>query len=166
MAQQALFSYGKTLLPLCRNKRYYGAIVSRVQDHEQVLNEIATLLSIHLDAYHYEWVDRTTTDGFSMKWHCDDTAVIKTKYQNETGGMMINPRYKLYHKQTLPTYTAILYATDYGIDFTGGEFEFVDQQILPQRQHVLIFDSREVHRVLPVKSGIRNSVVRKFYKKK
>lgn len=165
MAQQALFSYGQTLLPLCKHKRYYGTFISDIHDRKQVLIEITTFVSIHLDAYHYEWVERSTTDGFSMKWHCDDTAIIKTKYQNDTGGMMINPRYKLYHKHTLPTYTAILYASDYGIDFTGGEFEFVDQQILPRRHHVLIFDSREVHRVLPVTSGLRKSVVLKFYKK-
>jgi hypothetical protein len=163
MAQQALLSYGQSLLSFCKHKRYYGPFVSDMHDRERVLTEIATLLSMPLDHYRCEWIERTTTDGFSMKWHCDDAAVIKTKNQGDTGGIMLTPRYKLYHTQPLPAFTAILYASEYGTDFTGGEFEFVDQQILPRRHHVLVFDSREVHRVLPVTSGLRKSVVLKWY---
>lgn len=160
MAQHALLEYGQGLLPLCKPKRYFGKLSSDINDPKQVLAEIATLLS--LTDYHDIWIERTTTKGFSMKWHCDDAAVLKTKI-HKTCGTMIAPHFKLYHKKNLPIYSAIIYASDYGVDFTGGEFEFVDDRILPRRHYVLCFDSREVHRVLPVTSGERKTILIKFY---
>lgn len=160
MAQLALFQYGQGLLSVCKPTRYFGKLTADINNRQHVLAEIAALLS--LTDYHETWIERITTKGFSMKWHCDDAAVLKTKH-HKTCGTMITPHYKLYHKNKLPLYSAIIYLSDFNIDFTGGEFEFVDERILPQRHYVLVFDSRDVHRVLPVTSGERKTILVKFY---
>ena len=64
----------------------------------------------------------------------------------------------------IPLYTCVLYFSDFGKDFTGGEFRFVDgTSIKPQCGLGIAFDSREVHMVTPVKSGNRKSMVVKLY---
>ena len=41
--------------------------------------------------------------------------------------------------------------------------EFVDQQIIPKKNWILFFSSKEVHRVLAIKTGIRKNILIKFY---
>lgn len=60
--------------------------------------------------------------------------------------------------------TAVTYLND---DFKGGEFEYKDtnsdiQQITPKTNKTLIMDEKLFHRVSPVKSGTRYSLVTFF----
>ena len=57
-----------------------------------------------------------------------------------------------------------MYLSNYLLDFQGGQLEFIDGTIIkPIKGDIIIFDSREIHRVNPLKSGIRNCIVMKLY---
>jgi len=122
------------------------------------INLLSLHLSIDLSIFSYKVVERTSESGFSMKWHVDDCIVYKTS--NNDDKYMMLPK----DKNNVPLFSAVYYLS--GPDeFTGGEFEFVDEIISPQQGFVLFFNSNEVHRVLPVKNGIRKSILIKFYSK-
>jgi len=60
--------------------------------------------------------------------------------------------------------TAVTYLNN---DFQGGEFEYKDInssifKIIPEKNKTLIMDEKLNHRVLPVKSGVRYSLVTFF----
>lgn len=70
-------------------------------------------------------------------------------------------------------YTTLVYLNDHGTDFTGGEFTFVDTdeskkemitQVLPKAGKIVAFTSgfENVHRVLPVESGVRYALTTAF----
>ena len=104
-----------------------------------------------------------------LKWHIDDCNVVK---------LSSPPTYNchLYNKigvnrylfcvnkwQKPPTYTAVFYHSTQNFDFQGGELVFTDDaKISPQSGKGVIFDAREPHCVLPVKSGMRISTVVKL----
>jgi len=85
-----------------------------------------------------------------MGWHIDDVSIfehIKSFREN---------RYELFSKNDTPIYTMILYFSS----CIGGEFEFVDKVVKPERGFGIFFDGREV------RSGIRESMVIKYYRNK
>ncbi|XP_049810913.1 2-oxoglutarate and iron-dependent oxygenase domain-containing protein 3-like [Schistocerca nitens] len=65
-------------------------------------------------------------------------------------------------------YTSLLYLSDYGKDFTGGRFVFVDKEfnktVEPRKGRVLMFTSgsENVHYVEPVTSGTRFAITVSF----
>lgn len=102
--------------------------------------------------------------NFSMKWHCDDCSIFKHKdgYNCLSNNIKLSEKYSLYYTK-LPKYSMIIYLSTYGRDFTGGEFNFVDKTVKPEKYKVLFFDSREVHKVNTVSSGLRKTILVKFY---
>ena len=165
MSQKAIYDYGKIFLDDVKSTRRYFEI--KDINEQNIINDISYHTSVDLSNYTYKIIKRETGIGFSMKWHIDDVALIKIS-KNELykeNDQILNQKYLLYHKDELPIYTAIIYLSEYQTDFAGGEFEFIDEQIKPKKNYVLFFDSREVHRVLPVKKGTRQNILIKFYKK-
>ena len=135
---------------------------------------------------HIDMLERNfdSVDYTDLKWHIDDVQVVDRKiiYKNQerywnikgnkylysSTGTGLCPRRRSGHQRCpsgmIPLYTCVLYFSDFGHDFTGGEFRFVDgTSIKPQRGMGICFDSREVHMVTPVKSGHRESMVVKLY---
>lgn len=166
MSQLNICNYGNTLLEDCmKNRHYFDLVVFNINS---IIHDISNHVNIDLENYKFMIIPKTNKKGFSMKWHIDDVAMIKTNKNaiNDECGIIIGDKqkYRLYHKLDLPIYSAIIYLSEYNVDFTGGEFEFLNQKIEPKKNHVLFFDSREVHRVNIVKSGIRENILIKFYK--
>jgi predicted 2-oxoglutarate/Fe(II)-dependent dioxygenase YbiX len=68
-----------------------------------------------------------------------------------------------FHKDTSPC-SLILYLND---DYIGGELEYINDtnnrmKIIPQKNLVVIMNNRLEHRVLPITSGVRYSLVAFF----
>lgn len=122
-----------------------------------------------LNKYEKKTIFRENQIGFNMGWHVDDCSIYKHKQTEENkhneryNNIAINEKFSLFHKEILPKYTMIIYLTEYGKDFTGGEFCFVDQIVKPKKYDVILFDSREVHKVTELKSGTRKNILVKFY---
>ena len=157
--QTILENYGRTLLPEVIVKRKF----LHFDNPEEIIENIDILEIPYLK---YEKVKRFHDgDGYNIKWHIDDRQLQKHKLENNTDNLEIiysNDKYKygLWTHKEYPKYTAIIYLTS---DFEGGEFCFVDKIIKPKRGDVIIFDSKEVHKVNKLKSGIRNCYVVKFF---
>lgn len=111
-----------------------------------------------------------------LKWHIDDCVINNRKeppsYNLEQYILLeANPaeskyRYLYFNTPTkrLPRFTLLFYSSTYNVDFTGGKLCLSDGvEVLPQRGHGFILDSREVHMVTPVKSGERRVSVVKIY---
>lgn len=79
-----------------------------------------------------------------MGWHIDDVSIF------EHSKSFRENRYELFSKNDTPIYTMILYFSS----------EFVDKVVKPERGFGIFFDGREV------RSGIRESMVIKYYRNK
>jgi hypothetical protein len=166
MAQQILYEFGKTRLSDLRSTRRYEKVdIDDGRDVTEIVKRVQSVTPIDLSSYTTEIVSRSTQPGFFMKWHIDDVAVVKLSktHTPPATAEIIGNRYLLFNNKKRPVYTAVIYLSKYGVDFTGGEFEFIDERIVPRKNHVLFFDSREVHRVLPVKTGTRDTMLIKYY---
>jgi hypothetical protein len=127
------------------------------------------------DAEHIVIVHKTIPRE-GLKWHIDD-CVINNRKEPPTYNLEqyipleVNPaeskyRYLYFNTPTkrLPRYTLLFYSSTYGEDFTGGKLCLSDGvEVLAQRGHGFLLDSREVHMVTPVKSGERRVSVVKIY---
>lgn len=167
MASTVLYHYGCTILPHVKPIRFTYTLDDISLDH--IFSTVLQHRNIDLSDFIYEKVERESTEGFSMKWHMDDRVVVKLKKECEIvpEDVLIHEDYKVSKRnkdKNLPSYSAVVYLSDYNKDFTCGEFEFVDEIILPKKNKMIFFDSNEVHRVQPVKSGIRKAILYKFYK--
>lgn len=167
MAQTALYQYGMSHVQDYKSIRTILSI--ELNETESITGQFISFLQqhvpLHPDQYRYEIVERSSEKGFAMKWHIDDKIVVKRPYNPDTD-ISISNTYQLCNRSTdTPVYSSILYLSTYGEDFTGGAFEFVDQVVYPKKHTILFFDSREVHRVQPLTSGIRKTILCKWYKK-
>jgi len=127
------------------------------------------------DAEHIVIVHKTIPRE-GLKWHIDDCAINNRKEPptynlDQYIPLEVNPaeskyRYLYFNTPTkrLPRYTLLFYSSTYGEDFTGGKLCLSDGvEVLAQRGHGFLLDSREVHMVTPVKSGERRVSVVKIY---
>jgi 2OG-Fe(II) oxygenase superfamily len=153
-----------------RSLRHYFNL-GKIEDalKKKDIKEIAKELmkdkyNIDLTNFRSEIIERDNKIGFYLNWHIDDCSIHKHKTtENKTNNEILNDKYGLYHEKLLPKYTMIIYLTSIDQDFTGGEFEFVDQLIKPKKYDVIFFDSGEVHRVRRLRSGERKNILIKFY---
>lgn len=133
---------------------------------ENATIEIKNKLNINLNDFDKEIIERNNEQNFYLNWHIDDCAVfVHNSTENKKNNIPLNDKYSLFHIKTLPKYTMIIYLTSINIDFEGGELEFVDLLIKPQKNDVVFFDSREVHRVRRFRSGVRKNILIKFFEK-
>lgn len=141
-----------------------------------IINFIRSVLGI--DDFNPEQVVivHKTIPESGLKWHIDDCVINNRKEPPtfnqeqyillETNSAESKYRYLYFNTPTkrLPRFTLLFYSSTFGEDFTGGKLCLSDGvEILPQRGHGLILDSREVHMVTPVKSGDRRVSVVKIY---
>ena len=126
-------------------------------------------LPILPENYSIKIVEKEHGPGFFMKWHMDDGQVIKHNKNTlpRPSQLIVNEKKAIHFQETPPKYSLIYYLSSYGEDFEGGLFEFCDGRIIqPEKNKYIFFDSRYIHRVHPVKSGIRKNILIKFYEKK
>ena len=109
-------------------------------------------------------------DNYNLGWHFDNKKLIiqnmknKDKLHNlEIIDIIDQKIYALFRKGENPIYTMIIYFDTYKKDFIGGELELIDYIYLPKKGDLIIFDSRELHRVNYLKSVTRRCIVIKFY---
>ena len=97
----------------------------------------------------------------SMSWHQDDASIFK--HSNKHCELYNVEKFNLFSNKEQPIYTLVLYMSDYGEDFYGGEFCFVELEVKPIRGMGIFFDSREIHCVKKILNGSRQSCLIKFY---
>ena len=135
-------------------------------DKDEFINDIINIVKeehkMDLSKYKYEVIERNNEIGFYMNWHIDDCSIFKHKHDlsDKENNIPLNDTHSIYHKKILPIYTMIIYLSD---EFEGGEFEFINKVIKPKKYDVIIFDSREVHRVRKLRKGIRKNILVKFF---
>lgn len=106
----------------------------------------------------------------NLKFHIDDCQLVKLKipptYNVDQYIHLEDNKYLYFNNKfkVLPKFTAIFYSSTHGIDFDGGILTFADEkQIIPKAKSGIIFDSREAHMVMSIKSGTRTSTIVKIY---
>jgi hypothetical protein len=171
--QELIYNLGKERLntePKIRVNRHILNIGNGViDDNSSDIIELAKkkfkeVCELDLFDYEMEVIERINPVGFYLNWHIDDCSIHKHKstdgkFNNEP----LNEKFSLYHEKKLPVFSMVIYLSE---DFTGGEFEFVDMVIKPKKYDVIIFDSREVHRVRRLRNGFRKNILVKFFCKK
>lgn len=124
---------------------------------------------INIDEYNYDIIKKENIKGYYMNWHLDNAKVMnhKKNFIGKTYNQQpISDRHAIYYYLKKPDFSLIIYNSTYNKDFTGGTLEFIDGlKIYPDKGLYILFDSREIHKVNKIKSGIRNSYLIKFYKK-
>jgi len=120
--------------------------------------------SLDLFDYRMEIVERDNPVGFYLNWHIDDCSIHKHKtLDGKTNNDTLSNKFGLYHAKPLPIFSMVIYFSSIDKDFIGGELEFVDYILKPRKYDVIIFDSREVHRVRKLRNGTRRNVLVKFF---
>ena len=172
--QELIYNLGKErfdTIPEIKSNRHIINIGSNI-DKNNNINELIELakkklndeVGLNLFEYKMEIIERSNPIGFYLNWHIDDCSIHKHK---STDGKFnndpLNEKFSLYHEKALPKFTMVIYLTSIADDFIGGEFEFIDAVIKPKKYDVVVFDSREVHRVRRLRSGVRRNVLVKFF---
>ena len=143
-----------------------------IQNLNKYIEENVKIVFPNLKNYDFEIVYRfNENNNYNMKWHIDNCIFQRHSIKNIEllHDLQIISRdekyvYSIWKYNKFPKYTVIMYLCNYIIDFVGGELEFIDgTTIKPMKGDIIIFDSREIHRVNPLKSGIRNCIVMKLY---
>jgi len=169
---EAIYEYGKELLK--NNKSLVSNRISgflpdyyffNIDHLKNIVNECNLF---NLNDYTYSIHSKEYIKNDFMKWHIDDALLLNRKNVNNFKNVIdINCKNKhmIYkYENQKPIYSLLIYENNYGTDYTGGELEFADGfTYKPKRGSYIMFDSSEVHRVLPIKSGKRFSKLIKFY---
>jgi hypothetical protein len=142
-----LKSYGQQLIvnnPEIQLKRYEGNIGDyhgfKVTLLECLIDEYKKFLFSDFD---YCLNNHSIKCGENLSWHTDI---------NLSNNYVVEPKYSL-----------IIFESEYNEDFTGGNFEFVNETIIPQYGKFIVFDSREVYKINDVFSGMNNYILIRFY---
>jgi len=164
-----LQEYGKSILTdEIRNIRKVGFIENYEKIDNKILVKIVNEIGLFdLNEVTYYLKQKQHVKGDEMKWHADDGIVSRVPENNDYEGTYISHNKMLVYpgNEDRPLYTLIVYGSDYGQDFNGGELVFSDDmRIKPRRGMYVFFDSREIHKLETVKSGRRNSTLIKFYR--
>ena len=138
--------------------------------NDNIKNFIRSKLNIDFDSNYIDIIHKQIPET-GLKYHIDDCVVVSKKtepeYNKERYIKITDNKYLYFNNRfnKLPTKTIIFYSSTHGIDFEGGILKLCDStEIIPKKGSGLVFDSREVHMVTPVKSGLRKVTVVKLYK--
>ena len=104
---------------------------------ENCLDCIKHIDLINFDDYDIISSKKHESVGYFMKWHLDDAQLLKhnkkfkDKFNKQTE---IKSKHVIYYPFKKPVYSAIVYFSNHGEDFTGGEFMFADGvKVKPKR---------------------------------
>lgn len=134
---------------------------------EKIKEFILSKLNITNEQIKNAVIIHKTINENGLKWHIDDCQIIKRKTLPITNVQKFikidENKYLYFNTPKLPIFTILFYSSTYNQDFTGGILNLVDKKIFPKKGHGIMFDSREVHMVTPIKSGIRKVTLVKIY---
>jgi hypothetical protein len=171
MSQLAIYNYGLELIKeykLEEKRHIYIVDTNDCKIEHEIINKAINYIKdkVNLNNYDMKIVEKKYEKGDSMKWHRDDCAIFRHKnnYEAKNNNIKINDKFTLYYTK-LPIYSMIIYLSTYNIDFTGGKFQFVNTEIIPEKNKVILFDSREIHKVSDITSGSRHCILIKFFQK-
>ncbi len=168
---------GKEIIIKYSLQKYRRTFIFDFRDNYDNIEELNTtiqdyirnILEINFDKNFIEIIHKEIPEN-GLGWHIDDCQIINKKQEpqhNKERYIKISEQKYLYYNNKynrLPKQTIIFYHSTYGEDFTGGILRFADNsEILPKKNNGIIFDSREVHMVTNVKSGIRKISLVKLY---
>jgi hypothetical protein len=139
-------------------------------DSDQIIKKFLCFnLNISPDKVSDAIIVHKTIGNDGLKWHIDDCQIVTRKeppvYDVEKFIPIGEGKYLFFKTPSskLPYRTILFYSSTYGVDFEGGILRLVDKEIYPSKGNGIMFDSREVHMVTPVKSGIRKITLVKLY---
>ncbi len=140
------------------------------KSNDNIKNFIKFNLNIDFDSNYIDIIHKQIPE-IGLKYHIDDCVLVSKKsepeYNKERYIKISDNKYLYFNNRfnKLPTKTIIFYSSTFEIDFEGGILKLCDStEIKPQKGFGLVFDSREVHMVTPIKSGIRKVSIVKLYK--
>ena len=173
MSSQYLYNYGVNLLKnnpnIKNNRKIFNFNTTQIQTLPMIAN-INTPFIHQLITDNNLPITKNMTCQISYKhfsinmemgWHQDDASVYK--HSNKHCAKYNVQKYNIFTNSKQPIYTMVLYMNNYGEDFYGGEFCFVDVEIKPIKGLGIFFDSKEIHRVKKILKGTRQSCLIKFY---
>jgi hypothetical protein len=137
--------------------------------NETIRNYLCANLNIPPEKASDAIIIHKTINEDGLKWHIDDCQIVTRKESPIYDADKFIPigvgKYLFFKTPSskLPYKTIIFYSSTYGVDFEGGILRMVDKEIYPKKGNGIMFDSREVHMVTPVKSGIRKITLVKIY---
>ncbi len=159
--------YGKKILTKeIKNERIVGYLKNydnfKLDILKNIINEIN---KFDLNEVTYYLKNKVHYVDDEMKWHVDDAIVINVPSNNNYDDIKISENEQLVYHSQKPIYTLIIYESNHNGDFTGGELEFVDgYRFNPKKGAYIFFNSCEVHKLNKINSGMRKSILIKFYK--
>lgn len=159
--------YGKKILTKeIKNERIVGYLKNYNTFNMDTLNEIVNEINkFNLNDVTYYLKNKVHNVDDQMKWHVDDAIVMNVPSNNNYDDVKISENKQLVYHSQKPIYTLIIYESNYKDDFTGGELEFVDgYKFKPKKGAYIFFNSCEVHKLNKINSGMRKSILIKFYK--
>lgn len=159
--------YGKKILTKeIKNQRKIGYLKNYDNFNLDMLNNIVNEINkFDLNEITYYLKRKVHNVDDQMKWHVDDAIVMNVPSNNNYNNIKINENKQLVYHSQKPIYTLIIYESNYNEDFTGGELEFVDgYRCKPKKGSYIFFNSCEVHKLNKINSGMRKSILIKFYK--
>jgi hypothetical protein len=167
-----LYTIGKNLLTQYQldKKRIefeYDFEINNDESDDKIREFITTKFNISNEQIKNMIIIHKTINENGLKWHIDDCQIIKRASPPTTNIdkfiKIDENKYLYFNTPKLPIFTILFYSSTYNEDFTGGILNFVDKEIFPKKGNGILFDSREVHMVTPVKSGIRKVTLVKIY---
>lgn len=138
---------------------------------DNIVDSTLHVLRDHFDInshnYDIKVCPKENIQGFSMHLHMDDWNVIRLSKKSCTDHrhILINDRISLFNnKPKKPIWSVIIYLSTRNHDFNGGNLQFVDGTSLAvDKYDIVVFDSRILHEVTKITSGVRKSILIKFY---
>lgn len=152
-----------------RHKFTFDFEINDSGSNEIIKEFIRTKLNISNEKLSSCIIIHKTINEDGLKWHIDDCQIVTRKtdpiYDVEKFIKIDSNKYLFFNTPSnkLPYKTILFYLSTYGVDFEGGILRLVDDEIIPSKGEGIMFDSREVHMVTPVKSGIRKICLVKIY---
>jgi hypothetical protein len=152
-----------------RQKFTFDFEINDSDSNETIKEFILSNLNIPAEKLSSCQIIHKTINENGLKWHIDDCQIVTRKeppiYDVEKFIKIDSNKYLFFKTPSnkLPSKTILFYLSTYGVDFEGGILRLIDDEIIPKKGEGIMFDSREVHMVTPVKSGIRKICLVKIY---
>jgi hypothetical protein len=167
-----LYNIGKQLLQdydLKTSRIFFEFNDKNIESDESIKNFIVNKLNILFDNNFIDIIRKQIPEN-GIGYHIDDCILTTKKSEpvyNKDKYIKISENKYLYFNNRfnkIPQKTIIFYMSTYKEDFDGGILRLCDDiEIIPKKYTGIVMDSREVHMVTPIKSGIRKIILVKIY---
>ncbi len=129
---------------------------------QQIVRRVNSMIDV--SNYDITITKKCTSNGYKHPYHIDGYNAREFKKTDHTEFKWV--QIPSYHGKTQLAMTALYYMSNHGVDFNGGELEFIDGcKIRPKKNLCVVFDPNTMHKVWEqVGVGNRsNPSTREFY---